>query len=583
MRWSIYALTLLIVMPILVFMAVGGWTLYESGRWFWLWWLLPGCWGLAAIIWKLMLPPKPIFDVLQAGQCDHWTPRDFQAWNIVLSEHAQVDSYSSQELSDPHFYLRKTLELADKLAQHYHPRSSDPLGELSVVEILAVAHLVSEDLEDWLLKYVPGSHWLTVSQWRMLSKAPRWWNRAVQTGWAISMLLNPINILRFMASRVAVTPLTQMLQQHLLGTFYTYYLRQAGFYLIELNSGRLKGGSTVYRSWMRRLHGDVWPPPLPTQSVAEAHATQWPEGVSPAPSEQTTAEVDEVADRASTDSISSMTTQTTQSQESLKRPSDHDLEINWLLIGEDETAKLALMVNLAGAAPWVRESTPHRYFRSRYRILREDSSSMLIIWDCQLREGLSESVKDWGMSSESIDLILWVSPSADYDSSQGSKLSMFLQGLRSWYIEHPEFKPPPLIFLIMSNEIKTMGEVGCKTGESVGNVGASSRVRSEQLQDWWSRYGGEAIQYTYDSRTLKIHNLEQPLISTLSRWISEARMHAVLRTLHTMHVKQRMQLAVNQVISASKRVASLLPSSWTNLWKGRGAPGQIDISEQNDK
>ena len=42
---------------------------------------------------------------------------------------------------------------------------------------------------------------------------------------------------------------------NLLGAFYTLYLRQAGHYLIELNSGRLRGGWAL-RAVIGRIGGD---------------------------------------------------------------------------------------------------------------------------------------------------------------------------------------------------------------------------------------------------------------------------------------------------------------------------------------
>ncbi|MDZ4689479.1 MAG: GTPase domain-containing protein, partial [Planctomycetaceae bacterium] len=250
-RWKLILIATLSLLPVVLFTGVGAWSLYESGRWFWLWWTLPICWGLSSLLWRRWGAgwqfPLPDLDRR------HWTAQDEAAMALVRAVQERVGEIPAARLVDPQFYTQLTQDLSFEIARHYHPHAADPLGSLSVVEILAAVQLVSEDMEDSFLKYVPASHLVTVSQWRMLSKAPQWYEVAVNTGWVASILLNPVNIARFFVSKFAVEPLTQQLQQNLLGTFYTLYVRQAGYYLIELNSGRLRGGSKRYREVMRRM------------------------------------------------------------------------------------------------------------------------------------------------------------------------------------------------------------------------------------------------------------------------------------------------------------------------------------------
>lgn len=66
-------------------------------------------------------------------------------------------------------------------------------------------------------------------------------------------MLNPASLARYAVSKAFVDPLSKQLQTNLLGTFYALFVRQLGFYLIELNSGRLRGGSAAYRAAMSRI------------------------------------------------------------------------------------------------------------------------------------------------------------------------------------------------------------------------------------------------------------------------------------------------------------------------------------------
>jgi predicted GTPase len=242
---------LLLAGPVLLFAGIGGWTLWETGRLFWWSWSIPVCWGVAWLLvrwWgKPLRAPPPELDQT------HWTARDEAAAEIIRQEQQRAAEIAPERLGDLQFYQQATQELALKIARHYHPKAADPLGNLTVLEILAATQLVAEDLESWLVQYVPGSHLVTVAQWRMLSQAPKWWRAAVNAGWIASILMNPANLGRYFVSKFAVDPLSKELQSGLLVSFYMLYLRQVGYYLIEMNSGRLRGGARQYRGVLRRL------------------------------------------------------------------------------------------------------------------------------------------------------------------------------------------------------------------------------------------------------------------------------------------------------------------------------------------
>ena len=59
--------------------------------------------------------------------------------------------------------------------------------------------------------------------------------------------MNPVNIARFWSSRLTADPVTTEMQTELLAVIYLRFMRQMGFYLIEMNSGRLRGGADAYR------------------------------------------------------------------------------------------------------------------------------------------------------------------------------------------------------------------------------------------------------------------------------------------------------------------------------------------------
>ena len=251
-RLQLSVVGLLLVFPVLLFAGFGAWMLWGSGWLFWLSWSIPVCWGLGWFLvrrWgKPVLAPPP-----QADET-HWTPRDAGAAEIIREEQEHARTIPGERLADIRFYNDATQELALKIARHYHPNAADPVGNLTVLEVLAATQLVAEDLEEWFLRYVPGSHLITIRQWKLLSNAPQWWEMASNAGWIASILLNPANLGRYFASRLAVDPISKELQGGLLVSFYMLYIRQVGYYLIEMNSGRLRGGAAEYRRRMKRLH-----------------------------------------------------------------------------------------------------------------------------------------------------------------------------------------------------------------------------------------------------------------------------------------------------------------------------------------
>ena len=243
-----FVLGSLVLLPVLIYVLLGLWALWETRLLLRVWWLLPSCWVLTwalARLWPTTRPGDQKQYLLAAPS--HWTPRDRQAAEIVRTHQQKVEQLTALQLTDPKFYESEGHELATALARHYHPDATDPYSSLTVPEVLAAARLALDDMEQWMLISVPGSRLLTIKHWRMLQSAPLWYRRVQDTVWAASMLLNPLNIARYFSSKMTVDPVTTELQTELLAVIYLRFVRQLGFYLIEMNSGRLRGGAEAYR------------------------------------------------------------------------------------------------------------------------------------------------------------------------------------------------------------------------------------------------------------------------------------------------------------------------------------------------
>jgi predicted GTPase len=151
------------------------------------------------------------------------------------------------------FYVDTAQEVALELAQVYHPGAADPVGSLTVPEILAVIELSSHDLAEMVEKYVPGSHLLTVNAWRKARQVTEWYQTASNLYWLTSAVLSPLETgVRYLATQAGMAQPWQQLQQNLMAWFYTAYLQRLGTYLIEVNSGRLRVGANRYRELLHQ-------------------------------------------------------------------------------------------------------------------------------------------------------------------------------------------------------------------------------------------------------------------------------------------------------------------------------------------
>lgn len=236
----------LFCLPVLVYVGFGAYALWKTGLFLWTWWIIPGCWFLTygvAEVWK----PKR-FDPDSERLPTHWTPFDEAATKIVTQYQQEVDTLSPEELTDMEFYFQKSQDLAQSLAEHYHPKAKDVYSSLTVLEVLAATRLAVEDLEVWFHDSVPGSHLVTIEQWKMLGKAPKWVKRVSDAGWVASVLVNPLNVAKYFSSKLTLDPITEQLRTEFLAAAYLRFVRLVGFYLIEMNSGRLRRGADRYRA-----------------------------------------------------------------------------------------------------------------------------------------------------------------------------------------------------------------------------------------------------------------------------------------------------------------------------------------------
>ena len=507
-RWPFIFVAFLVLLPLALMAAIGGWTLWSSGHWLWLSWTLSGCWTLAWLVYRFsrrVEVPLP-----EIGSRIHWTPRDHAAAAIIEAEQKRVSEYTGAQLADPQFYTTQSIELATQFARHYHPNATDPLGEASVVELLTTVQLVTEDLEETLRKSVPGSHLMTVSQWRMLAKAPAWWRTASNLGWLTSIVLNPTSLARFAVSKAFVDPLSKQLQTNLLGTFYALFVRQLGFYLIELNSGRLRAGSAAYRAAMKRLDADA------TSSTS------------------------------------------TEPPESKPKP----VTVTIAVIGQVKAGKSSLVNCLLGEQRAAVDVLPLTQAVQRYDLHLDDRSDRLILLDTPGYSdagATAEQLSDTFEAVRNADLVLLVldvrSPAKQADVAT-------LEKLEAWFRNEHRLKPPSIVGVLS----KIDGLSPVMEWSPPYSWESPRRPKEQNI-----RAAMEFVRQTFGDRLAsivpvctdqdhgRVYGIEEYLLPTVSLLLDEARACSLVRSLHRDYDNSRAWQVVSQLMSAGSKIKEFAP------------------------
>ena len=503
-RIQLILIVVLILLPIALFAGVGAWAVWQSGHLSWLSWAMPVCWGLA---WLLMRKSRRIEVPLPGfGSRIHWTPRDKAAAEIVAAEQKRIgDEATAEQLIDPTFFRERTLDLAAKVARHYHPKVAKPLDALSVVEVLAVVKLVAEDMEEWFDESVPGSHLVSIGQWRMLAKVPGWWKMASNAGWIASVVMNPFaGLARYAVSKVFVDPVTKQVQNNVFGAFLMLYLRQVGFYLIELNSGRLRGGSARYRQAMGKLEG--------------------------------------VPGAAST-----------PSEAALPEP----VTVTIAIIGQVKAGKSSLANCLLGEQRAAVDVLPLTPTVARYELKLEESNDRLVLLDTPGYSDAGATKQELAATREAVrqaDLILLVMAATSPAKQADAKV---LAELNGWFREQHRLKPPPIVGVV--SKIDGLSPVmEWSPPYDWSRPSGLKEVSIREAVDYARQAVGEglatAVPVCTDRERGRVYGIDEWLLPTISLQLDEARACSLVRSLHHDHDRMKAWRVFSQLIASGRLI-----------------------------
>ncbi len=511
-RWRIAVLLILFLAPFLFLMGVGGFHLWDRGWSFYAWWPMALCISISFLLAWYWQRKQQLLPKLDFERIPHGTDRDQEAWKIVAEKAKAAEQVPPAKFSEPAFYLQSGQELGLELARFYHPGAQDPYSSLTVPEMLAAVELASRDLSDLVMKYVPASHLMTVSDWRRARQAVDWYRRGTNVYWLIAAVFSPVETaLRYAASRAATGSTWDLLQQNMQLWFYTAFLHRLGTYLIELHSGRLRVGAERYR----KLIAEHQAPAEPGMATSEQA------GAAPA--------VEQVR------------------------------EVTISIIGQVKMGKSSLVNALLGEQQALTDVLPTTNDVTRYRLQPANVNAQLALLDTQgysyegPREDQLRATEEAAQQSDVILLVMH----ARNPARQGD-LQM-LERLRQWFAQNPHLRVPPVIGVLTHVDLLSPALEWMPPYDWLHPTRPKEQQMQQALEAVRDQFGGKlAAVVPVCVEPGKVFGIEEGLLPALSEKLGEARMVALLRVLRAEADAGKVRRVFDQLLTLGKEAARQL-------------------------
>jgi predicted GTPase len=513
-RWRIILVTVLIAVPLLGMAAAGSYFLWKAGLSFYVWWPLAGCMFLGyALAWywqskRMLLRPVDTVPPL------HWTDRDHEAWKLVKARADQAAKISTDQLSQFQFYIDTAQAMAIELAHFYHPKVKDPIGALTIPEILAVIELASHDMAQLVDQYLPGGHLLTINDWRRAKQVSDWYQTANNVYWLVSAIFSPINTgVRYSASKLGMSRPLQLLQQNLFTWFYTAYVHRIGNYLIDLHSGRLRVGAHRYQELLKGMST--------TPSVAGADG--------------------DAAEQVS--------------------------QVALTVLGQVKAGKSSLINALLGEQLAKTDVLPATDNTTRYELQSPGIPTRLTILDT-IGYGHSGPREDQLRATEEAarqsDLLLLVVQARN--PARKADLAM-MESLEKWFASKPELKMPPILGVMTHIDLLSPAMEWSPPYDWAN----PRRAKELQIRDAWATFQEQLGQYLVGIVPVctapgKVYGVEEALLPSIVGYMDDARAVAMLRCLRAEVNTGKVRKVFQQLLETGAQAARIL---WESALKPR--------------
>jgi small GTP-binding protein len=290
------------------------------------------------------------------------------------------------------------------------------------------------------------------------------------------------------------------------------YVRRLGYYLIELNSGRLKGGSQRYRSTMSRMESTS------NASAAAAAANE---------------------------------------------SKDEPVTVTIAVIGQVKAGKSSLINCLIGKQAAAVDTLPMTPSVKTYELQMEGHSDRLRLLDTP---GYSDSgataaqIRETRAAVRNADLVLLV---MDARSSAKQSDSSTLDDLAAFFNEEHRLKPPPIIGVVSKIDgLSPLMEWSPPYHWESPSSGKEKSIRAatDFVQETFGQRLAAIVPVCTDLERGHVFGVEEYLMPALSLLLDEARACSLVRSLHRDYDKQKGWQVVSQLMAAGSKIKEAAPA-----------------------
>jgi predicted GTPase len=520
-RWRVVLVLLLIALPFASLALAGTWYLWFELRWgFTVWCIMTATMAVGYYLgWHWQRKRQLLRPVYEEAPT-HWTDRDKEAWKRIEARGKAASSIDPAKFTDLQYYVTVGEEMAKELATFYHPYATDPIGNLTIPEILAVIELASHDMAELVDQYLPGGHMLTINDWMLARKATRWYSTASNIYWAVSALFSPVNTgIRYAASTVGLSKPFQMLQDNLLLWFFTAYIHRLGTYLIDLNSGRLRVGAARYCQ------------------LRQAATAPLPDGTNGPVLPEKTEQVDPGIEKVQ--------------------------RITMTLVGQVKTGKSSLINGLLGEQRAHTDVLPATNDIERYELNTPGVPTKLVLLDTVgfahtgPRQDQLAVTREAARDSDLLLLVLHArnpARKADLD---------LLKDLQTWFAARPELKKPPIVAVVTHIDLLSPA----MEWSPPYNWQQPSRPKEENIQQALAAVQSQLGEYISGIVPVcvaagKVYGIDEWLWPAIAQRLDEVRGVALLRCIKAEVDAGKMRKTFHQMLAAGKEAAKI---TWKSL------------------
>ena len=238
-RFSII-MGLLLLLPWLALMALGGRWLWEHGWLFYGLGVLTASYFLLTILlrWRSKQTKALVFQPLVFPPNPNWLDTAQPAWTAI-EQLAKTWSNRADLLTDQNALLKMSNEVLITVARQFHADSKHPIMEFPLPYLLKLVVLVCEDIQHEVLDKIPGSHAVNVGD---LLRYKHWYDTLStfkETVDASYFFFNwpgaALSKVRSVLLGKGLNLVTDELRHRLVNA----YVHKLGYYAIQLYSGQL--------------------------------------------------------------------------------------------------------------------------------------------------------------------------------------------------------------------------------------------------------------------------------------------------------------------------------------------------------